>query len=85
VLARSITATLQKKTTPPTGETAQDAGLIGEWTYPCQLSKEHPKWWQWKILDFEGNKLTTIISQFADTSVIKISLIKILDYGTKVL
>jgi hypothetical protein len=37
-----------------------------EWTYPCQLSKEHPKWWQWKILDFEGNKLTTIISQFAD-------------------
>ncbi len=58
-LAGSITAIKQQKTTPT--QTAQAAVLIGKWTYPCRIAKGHSYYPQRKSLDFEGNKLITVI------------------------
>ncbi len=62
-LATSSTATQPNKTT--SAYTAQAAGLIGRWTYPCRISKGHPVYVQRKILDFEGNKLKTFINIYS--------------------
>ncbi len=61
-LATSITATIQNKTTPT--QTAQTAGLIGKWKYNCRLENGNDEHWLRETLNFEGNKLTTIISQY---------------------
>ncbi len=59
-LATSITAIKQQKTTPE--QTLQAAGLIGQWTYPCRVAKGREDHYQHKTLDFEGDKLKTVIS-----------------------
>ncbi len=58
-LAGSITATLQKKTIET--QTAQAAGLTGQWKYACTMVKNDQTRLQTSTLDFEGNKLTTTI------------------------
>ncbi len=63
VLARSITATLQKKTTPV--QTAQAASLIGQWKYSCRKDKVIDSRVQNLTLDFMGNKLTTLITFYS--------------------
>ncbi len=65
VLATSITAIQQNKTTST--QTAQAAGLIGKWTYPCRHAKGHPSNVQRKSLDFEGNKLITAIDFYTSS------------------
>ncbi len=58
-LDNSIIAIKQQKTT--TAQTAQAAGLTGQWKYNCRLSKGD-NLVQSSTLDFMGNKLTTLIS-----------------------
>ncbi len=58
-LDNSITAIKQQKTT--TAQTAQAAGLIGQWKYDCRYAKGDVIL-QSSTLDFIGNKLTTLIS-----------------------
>ncbi len=65
-LATSSTATQPNKTT--SAYTAQAAGLIGQWTYPCRISKGHANYVQRKTLDFEGNKLKTFIAFYASSN-----------------
>jgi hypothetical protein len=64
-LATSITATKQNKTTQT--QTAQAAGLIGQWKYDCRVAKGHSNYWQLKTLDFNGDKLKTDITFYLNT------------------
>ncbi len=61
-LVGSITATLQKKTTSV--QTAQAAGLIRQWNYPCRKPNEYSNSWQRKVVVFTGNQRITLIEFF---------------------
>ncbi len=65
-LATSITAFMPKKTIET--QTAQATGLIGKWKYNCRYSKGSLAAGQISTLDFMGNKLTTVISFYYNTS-----------------
>ncbi len=61
-LAKKITAFMQNKTIEQPEQTQQNAGLIGEWYYPCRRAKGAKKYLQRKLLEFTGNNLKTLIS-----------------------
>ncbi len=65
-LATSITAIQPNKTIQT--QTAQAAGLIGQWKYACRVAKGHKHRWQRKILNFEGNKLKILIAFYKITA-----------------